>query len=209
MMMQTALQQTGIWDSYYSETDPERRAELLSDGCEMEPDDGLNELRRCLWNLRYTDPEDKAHRVDQLLWQCVNLLCVYKMSGPRFLRKSGAKEVCGAMQTMGFEQAEACGEAGRAELYREFRNAAQRYFSISCTDKSYRKKYFGIVSMNSLECREKLAKDAWRLSEGVKDRFNLPPEMELFFQAIKDEFFASTPDAQMLWDRCSSAYRKK
>lgn len=208
-MMQTAQQQTGIWDTYYAETDPERREELLSDGCETEPDDGLNELRRSLWNLRYTDPKDQAHRVDQLLWQCVNLLCVFKMSGPRFLRKNGAKEVCGAMRTMGFEQAEACGEAGKNELYREFRNAAQRYFSISQGDKSYRKKYFGIVSMNSLECREKLAKDAWRLSEGVKDRFSLPPEMELFCKAIKDEFFASTPDAQLLWDRCSSAYRKK
>lgn len=209
-MMQTAPQPAGIWDTYYSETDPERRAQLLSAGCSAEPDDGLNRLRRSLWDLRYTDPADKTHRVDQLLWQCVNLLCLYKMSGPRFLRKNGAKEVCAAMHTMGFEEAEACGEEGKNELYREFRNAAQRYFSVSCGDsKSYRKKYFGIVSINDKELREKLAKDAWRLSEGVKDRFPLPEDMNLFFRAVKDEFFASAPDAQMLWDKCSSGYHKK
>ena len=207
--MQTTLRQTEVWDTYYAETDPEERAKLLDDGCEAEPGDGLNELRRSLWELRYTDPQNAGHRVDQLLWQCVNLLCVYKMCGPPFLRGNGAKEVRGAMRTMGFEQAAAWGEAGSEELYREFRNAARRYFSVSNGAKSYRKKYFGIVSMSSGECGEKLARDAWRLSEGLGERFHLERELAVFSRAVKDEFFSFTADAQVLWDRCAAGHQKQ
>ena len=207
--MRQSLQRTGIWDAYYEETDPETRKKLLSDGCEMEPDDGLNLLRRDLWALRYTDPKDAGHRVDRLLWQCVNLLCIYRMAGPRFLRGNAGKEVRGAMQSMGFCQAEACGEAGRGELYREFRNAARRYFSVSSSGKSYRKKLFGIVSMNGGECRKKLAEDAFLLSAGIAERFGLREELEPFSRAVKDEFFTFDPDAQALWDECASAHRKK
>lgn len=203
--MQTVLQQTEIWDEYYEETDPEQRKQLLTEGCGMEPDDGLNALRRSLWNLRYTDPKDAGHRIDQMLWQCVNFLCIYKMSRPSFMRTNGQKEIRSAMSTMGFKQAAACGEADSRELYREFRNAAHRYFSVSSNGKAYRKKIFGIVSMSSAESMEKLARDAWRLSEGVKQRFHLEQELELFSQAVKDEFFASAANAQALWDRCAAA----
>lgn len=208
-MVQNVVRQTEIWDTYYAETDPERRKELLSDGCGMEPEDGLNDLRRSLWEFRYTDPEHADHRVDRLLWQCVNLLCIYKMCGPLFLRGNGAKGVRGAMRAMGFEQAAAWGEAGSEELYREFRNAARRYFSVSIGDKSYRKKYFGIVSMSDGECGEKLARDAWRLSEGLRERFRLESEFEPFPKAVKDEFFSFTADAQALWDRCAAAHQKQ
>lgn len=208
-MTQNVLQQTGIWDAYYEETDPERRRELLLDGCGAAPSDRLNALRISLWNLRYTDPKDEKHRVDRLLWQCVNLLCIYKMSGPPFLRKNGAGEIREALRTMGFEQAAAFGEAGSGELYREFRNGARRYFSVSAEGKSYRKKYFGLAAMNGRECTEKLARDAWRLSDGVKIRFSVGEELAVFSRAVKDEFFAYAGDAQALWDRCGAAHRKK
>ncbi|MFU0832345.1 MAG: DUF5664 domain-containing protein [Oscillospiraceae bacterium] len=207
-MMQATVRQTEIWDAYYAEMDAKRRKELLTDGCEMEPDNPLNALRRELWELRYLDPKNPEQPVDRLLWQCVNLLCIYKMSRPRMVRKSSAKEVRDAIQTMGFEQAERCGESGRQELYREFRNAAHRYFSVSSTDKSYRKKYFGIKTMNHDEYKEKLAKDAWCLSKGIAERFQLQRELEVFSNAVKDEFFAFMPDAQDLWDRCSADIKK-
>lgn len=207
--MRTAPRQSEIWDAYYEQTDPELREKLLSEGLEIDPADQLNGLRRTLWHLRYTDPRNEKHRVDQLLWQCVNLLCIYKISAPHFLRASGAKEVRSAMQTMGFVQAASCGSAGSTELYREFRNAAQCYLSISSDDKSYRKKYFGMASMNTAECREKLARDLWRLSEGVPERFQLQQELELFSRAMRDQFFAAVPEAQALWDQCAATHSKQ
>lgn len=207
--MQAVMQKTGIWDTYYEETDPERRRELLSEGSETEPEDELTSLRQRLWDLRYTDPKDPGHRIDRLLWQFVNILCIYRMSGPGFLRKNSEKEVREAIETMGFEEASALGEAGTEELYREFRNAARRYFAACSGDRAYRKKYFGIVSMSGGEAGEKLARDAWRLSEGVRERFHLGEEFRPLSRAVKDEFFAFSSDAQRLWDRCAAAHRKK
>lgn len=201
--------QAGIWDAYYRETDPEVRRRLLQSSCEAQPEDGLNALRRALWDLRYTDPGHPGHRVDRLLWQCVNLLCVYKLCGPGFRRKGGAKEVRDAMRTMGFEEARPYGGPGREELYREFRNALRRYFSACRSDRSYRKKYFGIFSMNDRERGEKLARDAWRLSVGIGERFGLRQELEPFSRAVKDQFFASVAEPQALWDGCAAAAHRR
>lgn len=210
MTTQAALQPAEIWDIYYRETDPERRKELLSDGSGDEPGNDRNALRRSLWNLRYTDPKAEGHRVDRLLWQFVNILCIYRMSGPGFLRKNGEKEIREAIKTMGFQEASSLGEEGYEELYREFRNAARRYFTVCNGDKSYRKKYFGIVPISGAECSEKLARDAWRLSVGVEERFHLESELTLLSKAVKDEFFAFAPDdAQRLWDRCAAANHKR
>lgn len=209
MASQTALPRTGAWDTYYEETDPERRRAILSEAGASEAENNLNDLRERLWNLRYRDPGSPGRRVDLLLWQFVNLLCIYRTSGPGFLRKSGEKEIRGAMRGMGFEEAAALGDEGGEELYREFRNAARRYFSACEGDKAYRKKYFGIVTMNGGEYGEKLARDAWRLSEGVEGRFHLEKELGVLSRAVKDEFFAFAPDAQELWDRCAAAYRKQ
>lgn len=205
---QAALQPTEIWDNYYEETDPERRKKLLSDGCGDDPENDRNALRRSLWELRYTDPKAEGHRVDRLLWQFVNILCIYRTSGPNFLRKKGEKEIREAIKTMGFQEASSLGEEGNEELYREFRNTARRYFNACNGDKSYRKKYFGIVPINAAECSEKLARDAWRLSVGAEERFHLECELALLSRAVKDEFFAFEPEAQRLWDRCAAANHK-
>lgn len=210
MAMQKTAQRAGDWDAYYAETDPEVRAALLSDACKAEPEEKLNALRGALWDLRYTDPKNRSRRIDRLLWQCVNLLCIYRMSGPPFLRKGAAKDLQSAVGEMGFEQAAAYGEAGRGELYREFRNAAQRYFAASYDDKSYRKKYFGLYSMKSGECKEKLAEDVWRLSTGIEKRFpRQGEELGLFSRAVKDAFCAFFPDAQTLLEKSDAAHRGK
>ena len=209
MATQAALRPAEIWDLYYEETDPERRKELLSDGCGDAPENERDALRRSLWNLRYAVPEAEGRRVDRLLWQFVNILCIYRMSGPGFLRKNGEKEIREAIRTMGFREASSFGEEGNKELYREFRNAARRYFAVCSGDRSYRKKYFGIVPISGGECSEKLARDAWRLSVGVEERFHLENEFTLFSKAVKDEFFAFVPGAQSLWDRCMAADHRR
>ncbi|HCR44494.1 MAG TPA: hypothetical protein DIV41_07920 [Ruminococcaceae bacterium] len=195
-----AWQVPGAWSSYYSETDPERRMEILCAGSEENPSDKLVPLRHALWELRYSDPQDPKHRVDQFLWQFVNILCVYRMSGSRFFQKKGEKEIRQIMETMGFSEAAGFGAEGERELYWEFRNAARRYFTACLNDKSYRKKYFGIAAMKQDETDKKLAGDAWKLSEGAAERFNLTDEIKPFTQAVRDEFFSIVPDASGLWE---------
>lgn len=209
MQQQTFQDPTAVWENYYAELDPEQRKKLLEHGCQIQPEDPLNPLRRELWELRYTDPKNPQHRVDSLLWQCVNLLYIYKASGPRFLRKSGVKEIQTAAESMGESAAKPFGQEGLTALYWEFRNAARRYFTVCSGDKSYHKRAFGILSISKEEARKKLTRDAWRLSEGLASRFNLHAELHLFSRAVKDEYFAEEEDAPKLWELCEASQGKK
>src|SRR5659263_120450 len=112
---------------YYKELDPERRKVLLAHDGEEVLEDPLNELRQCLWELRYVDPKNTNHRVDLFLLQCTNFLFIYKSLNCRGARKSAAKEVRSAINTMGFSLAGQYGEAGENQLYMEFRNTISRY----------------------------------------------------------------------------------
>ena len=208
MGAEAVVPQSKVWYAYYEETDPDRRMKILSEGLKKEPDNKLIPLRRSLWKLRYSDPQNPAHRIDQLLWQIVNILCVYRMSRLRFSRKNGGKEIRQIIKTMGFEEASAFGDAGKQELYLEFRNAAHRYFAACGNDKSYHKKYLGIVTIKPDEVTKKLARDAWRLSEGIEERFPMGQDYKLFSTAVQDEFFSLFTNARELWAESASLQKK-
>lgn len=189
-------------NAYYAELDPEVRLQQLKALCAQQPDSALSSLRKALWKQRYEAP-GQSGRVDTFLWQCVNLLAVYRMDALKPLRKSGGQEVRAAVQAMGVEKAAALGESGEAALQREFGNAVRRYLSVSAQDRSYRRRWFGIVRVGDEECAQKLARDAWRLSEGIRTRFSPGKEWEPFAEGAKDAFFALNPDAEALWCRCA------
>ena|ERR1035437_6160118 len=192
------------WSEYYKELDPERRKVLLDHNGEEVLEDPLNELRRGLWKLRYVDPENTNHRVDHFLMQCVNFLFLYKSSKSRFARKSAAKEVRSALNTMGFSLAGQYGEVGDNLLYMEFRNTISRYFS-TCSNRFYGRKIFGLMSSSDSEKKYQMAKDAWQLSEGLPERLEMTKELALFSKAVHDEFFAQTKNAEEFWEKCKSA----
>ena len=66
------------WKEFYEELDPDRRKALYEEGLKKLEDDGANAFRAELMKLRYTDPRNASHRVDNFLWQMVIL--------PGFLR---------------------------------------------------------------------------------------------------------------------------
>lgn len=181
-----------LQEAYFAESDPEKRRKLL-ETLDFQGEDTA--LLHTLWSLRYEDPEKAERRVDTFLWQIVNLICLYRVSG--FFRGGAEKELHAAVGALGFSTAEPYGSAGRETLYLEFRNAAQRYFS-TCENKSYGKKLMGFVTMNEKERREKLAREVWQLTEGLPGRFECDADAELFFQAVREEFLDQCPDGQKL-----------
>ena len=196
------------WNRYYEEIDPERRKELLEIGCEQCPDENADFIRRRLWDLRYADPENSGRRVDLFLWQCVNLLCIYKTAGFLFTRRGAEKELQKARKTMGFELAETYGDTGKKLLYFECRNAIRRYF-WTCHDKSYQKKLFGIASMKEDEWQDKIAGNAWQLAEGLPERLGKKEELALFSDAVRDEYFALYADGQTRWKKYQDKQKRR
>lgn len=199
MIENDMIQQEKAWAQYYAVLEPSKRKELFKSCIDAFPKDKLNTLRKELWSLRYTDPKTKTDTVDMFLWQCVNLLYIYKTSGMPLFNKSGTKEILKIKKTMGFEQAQKYGSEGQKILYQEFFNAAQRYYQVCSGDKYYHKKLFGLAVMRNDEYQKKLTQDAWRLAEGLKERFQLNGEMDLFCKAAKDAYFKFEPQAEKLW----------
>ncbi len=195
------------WNQYYEETNPERRKEFLERTENQSADSGDDLLRRKLWDLRYIDPDDPERRVDLFLWQCVNLLCLYKTSGFLCFRKSAMRELQKTRATMGFDLAEEFGESGKRLLYLEFRNAIRRYFG-TCSDRSFRKKIFGVMTMDENEWQDKIAGNAWQLSVGLPERFHMIAEFALFSDAVHDEYFAQYPHSEERWQKFGDTQRK-
>lgn len=57
-------EQSAKLNMYYREIDPGKRKQLLDELCMTEEDDGANEYRRHLYELRHVDRKDPAHEVD-------------------------------------------------------------------------------------------------------------------------------------------------
>jgi len=193
-------------ETYFAELDPELRRELLEKYEEANSQDADVDLFRRLWTLRYTDPKNPKQCVDTFLWQIINLICLYRVSG--FFSKGTEKEIDEAMKTLGFSDAAEYGDTGREILYLEFRNAARRYFG-TCDNKSYGKKLMGIVSMSENERRNKMAREVWRLTEGLSRRFETDQDMALFCKAIHDEFIDQCPDGEKLLKKQDEHRKKK
>ncbi|MFA6847630.1 MAG: DUF6553 family protein [Lachnospiraceae bacterium] len=178
-------EQSAKLNMYYREIDPGKRKQLLDELCMTEEDDGANEYRRHLYELRHVDRKDPAHEVDLFLWNCINLPFIYKsktlfMSGP-------IKEVRKIMKDMGAAESSEYGDAGEKAFYWEMRNTMKRYLS-TCDDKNYRRKLFGLMSASDEDRIVQTCKDAWEMSYGIAGRLHLEDEMKVFCKAVEDEY---------------------
>ncbi len=198
-----------VWDEYYTQQETAQRKAVLKECCCADPENPLNDLRKTLWKLRYENQKTHEENVDMFLWQCVNLLYIYKSSSLAFSRKSSAKEILQLKNNLGFHQAEGYGEEGMEVLYNEWCNAMTRYY-ISCRqDKCYSKKLFGIMSMQDEEAQKKLTRDAWRLSQGLIQRFKMNDALQPLNKAAKDAYFSLEPKAQTLWEKIEREQAEK
>lgn len=193
-------------ETYFAELDPDLRGKLLERYSEANPQDADIGLLRTLWTLRYTDPKNAGQRVDTFLWQMINLICLYRVSG--FFSRGTEKEISAILKTLGFSDAAAYGGAGREILYLEFRNAARRYFG-TCENKFYGKKLMGIVTMNENERRDKMAREVWQVTQGLPQRFKTDDDMALFCKAIHDEFIDRCPDGEKRLESQEKRHKKK
>ena len=180
--------QSAGWSEWYRETEPGKRREMLNSLMEKEPDDGANEYRSRLFELRHGSGEETEK--DLFLWQCVNFSQIYESSV--FLKGLSRKEVRNALRQMGCEEAKQYREAGEGALYWEIRNAARRYFG-TCRGSDYRRVLFGLMNSSEKDKTRNMCKDAWQMSVGVSERLGLEEEMRVWIQAVTDEYAMTDP----------------
>lgn len=185
------------WKEFYEELDPDRRKALYEAGLKEKEDDGANGLRGEFLELRYTDPRDPKHRVDNFLWQMVILPGFLRPI--YFIRALGEREIKGIIRDLGLVGAEDWDEAKRRAAYWEYRNAADRYLS-TCTGPNYAKKLFGTMASSDEEKLERTARDLYSMAVTVPEKYGREKELELFTTALKDSFITSSSDAERAWN---------
>ena len=192
------------WKEFYREMDPERRRQLYSEVIQEHADDGANALRRELLDLRYIDPKNSSHRVDNFIWQIVLLPGLLRPI--YFIKAAGEREIRGIIKALGLENAGKWDEAERGAAYWEYRNAAALYLT-TCTGPGYAKKVFGIMQSTDEEKLNKTAGDFYSMTVTVPERYGVEKEMELFTSALRDTFRSSSGAAEQAWQ--VTEYMKK
>lgn len=186
------------WKAYYDEMDPEQRKALFETLTAENEDDGANAFRQELYAKRYQDPKDPKHLVDNFLW---NILILPGFLRPTyFIKPLAVREVKGVIRELLLEGAENFDDAKQSAAYWEFRNAARRYIA-TCNGPKYAKKAFGIMESSVEEKLTKTAKDFYKMTVTVPQKFGLEQEMRIFTDALKDEFLSTSLEA-------ARAYRK-
>ena len=199
-------EQSARWNAFYQELEPKKRLAMFDELQMTEADDGANEFRKKLLEERYTDPKEPHREVDRFLWQCLNLPYLYRSA--KLLSFGSKKEAQKTVDALLLPQAAQYGEAGERALYWEIRNAAKRYFS-TCSGKSYRRKFFGLMSASEEEQVYQTCRDAWEMSYGVARKVGLEDEMAVFCQAVRDEYAATGDKAAERFAEYDKTHAKK
>ena len=184
------------WRAFYEELDPDRRKALYEEAIQEQDDDGANDFRKELIELRYIDPKKNGRLVDNFIW---NIVILPGYLRPMYLIKAiGAREILQVIRELGLDKVETWDESKRAAAYWEYRNAAARYLS-TCNGPNYAKKAFGLMQSNDAEKLNKTARDFYCMTVAVPEKYGKEKEMVLFTSALKDEFMSSSYAAKGAW----------
>lgn len=179
------------WNEYYQELSPDRRRQMLSQM--PAEDDGVNAFRLKLWEARHGG--SRGTEVDRFLFQFVCLPQTYHSAG--IFKKSAAREVEKAMQSLLVQEAVQYGEAGERALYWEIRNAAARYFK-TCESPGYNRGLFGITASGDAGRKNRVCRDVWQMTLGLEARTGMKEALRIWSRAIQDEYAQFDPDGPKL-----------
>lgn len=198
-------EQSAKWNAYYDEIDPKQRKVLLDEAIMNEADDGANALRMRLFNMRYLDEKNPQQYVDRFLWQCVNMLLVYKTN--HLFKSAGEKDMKKTFAALGFDLVDQDDENSRKAYYWEVRNTIKRYLSTT-QNGAYRRKLFGIMSASDEEREVQSLKDIWEMSKGLAEKYHKEAEMALWNQAVYDAYIVSDPQGVANFKAYDESHRR-
>lgn len=192
------------WEAFYEEMDPEKRKKILEEKCSGNAGDVLPQ--KIFWENRCRDRKNPERSIDLYLWECVNLVYLYKKA--KFFRRSAGREVLQILSDMGCGGSREDSVSDQSAFYWEMRNAVKRYFSTG-QSKNYRRRIFGILGSDEEERKSQICQDAWQMSEGVALRTGLSGEMRVLTDAVRDEYAAMDPGAAERFSALSRKMQKR
>ena len=184
----TTQTRTAWPERYYEEFDPETRRQLLEEALAAgEGDTAENELRRLLWERRYTRPRRNAPPADRYIarWRTRDH---WRKAGPHRAR-AAARELGRLAPLL---RPEGGGDA-QALLHRELVHAVRLYLS-TCARGSYGTLLMGLVRMNSDQLLEKVAREVAEVTILVPRWAGLEAEFAPLAPAAREAFELAFPE---------------
>lgn len=194
------------WQEYYQEIDEEKRWQIYERLVKEIQDDGANALRKELYQWRYINPKKPGKRVDKGIWEMIVMPA--QLRGVIVFSGSTKKQIAQSLKNLRITEENSRDEVLRAAVYWEIRNIARRFYD-SCNSPKYGRKFFGLQQSDWDEKLRRMSKDLWNMAENVPNKFHMEKEMEIFSDAVLDEFFAISQDARDAYGEIKAKYTGK
>lgn len=184
------------WEAFYQELDEKKRAKLLEELLVSVSDDGANALRKTLFENRYNDPKKPGKKVDRGIWEMV-VMPSY-LSGFIVSKARIQKFINISLENLGINDDVRNSEVLTSAVYWEIRNIAKRFYA-TCNSPKYGRKFFGMTESSWEEKQVRCGHDVWIMAEVVADKFDMKEEMQIFSDAVVDEFFLMSEQAEEIY----------
>lgn len=166
-------------ESYYMETDPEKRLKLLeaqNDPAEAE----INKLRLELWNLRYEKMRNGKIK-DRFIAGWMDLILMKEQVQGKFGKRGMKKQAQKALELMGIPQTE---HFGKELLLAELKHMVLLYCCASMTDRQYSSIIFGFGKMKKEKIDHKIIGELDAVAVDIPGHLELQEESALLVEAI-------------------------
>ncbi len=205
--IKTGRQQYEWPDNYYMETDGMRRKGYLEEALEEE-DSRENQLRRTLWEKRYTDARGRYDDADHFLKVWMDLPFLAKSKEGLFGKSRVRKGVEVIRETLLLDLLKE-NQDHREIWYREFVHFSCLYIQISKGDRSYSTTLFGIGKLPEDNLLRKIAADLCEKTITYPHALGFREDQELLARAAKDAFCLYYPGKEWVYEEAEKEAEKR
>ena len=174
---------------YYEETNPAKRRKLLLRALEDGEDREGNQLRREIWERRYSsslDLERRRERADGFLRLWIDLKTLAENPPGRFWVRREQKNLQAKLNKLGFYEFYERSDLARELLYQECLNVARVYVHLCFSDRNYSSAVLGMMQMKKGRVQNKIVNDLNGICRDLPGIIQIPEPLNLLLRAAKD-----------------------
>ena len=185
---------TPIIAQYYRETEPEKRKELLEQAIASGEDQEANEIRKEIWEARYTGTTNEGGIADGYLkfWMALEF---NRNAGHKIFGSGRAqKEIRRELDDVKFREIRAKSALHEELLHRECQHLVRFYMDLCEKDKNYNSVLCGLITIKKESSEAKMKRDIYETAIRLPKDLNLEEELSLITKAAHEVYEQEYPE---------------
>ena len=184
---------TPVIAQYYRETDPKKRKDLLNQAIASGEEQEANEIRREIYEARYTGSTNDGGIADGYLkfWMALEF---NRNAGHKIFGAGRAhKEILKELDDVKFREIRAKSALHEELLYRECKHLVKFYMELCAKDKNYNSVLCGLVTIKKESSEAKMKRDIYETAIRLPKELNLEEELALVTKAAHEVYEEEYP----------------